>query len=150
MIRVSASAPTTAEPQRAWDLYADVAGSPDWVPFAERILSISGPAGLGQLYRERTRLLGVASDQTWEVIAWDPPRRQVQRSIAFGMESRLIIEIAPEDAGSRLTQSVELQSSLPRVVAWAHEALLGLVARHGIRVAVEAARARLDRGPLLG
>ena len=59
-LRVVASAIVRADPQAAWDLYADVPGSVEWVPFAEEILYLSGPAGLGQVYRERTRMLGAA------------------------------------------------------------------------------------------
>ena len=48
MRRIRASIRVNAPPQRVWELYADVEGSVDWVPFAEEILSVSGPAGLGQ------------------------------------------------------------------------------------------------------
>src|SRR6185503_21175185 len=54
-----------ASPRRVWDLYADVGGSVDWVPFAEEILFVSGPAGLGQVYRERTRLGGMSDVLEW-------------------------------------------------------------------------------------
>lgn len=147
-LRVSASAVVRAEPQAAWDLYADVPGSVDWVPFAEEILYLSGPAGLGQVYRERTRLLGSTGEQTWEIVEWDPPRLQVQQSTDMRMRSRLVVEIARIAGGNTLIrQSTELQSMLPRPIGWLHEAVFALVARYGIGRAVAAAKRRLeDRG----
>lgn len=55
MKRVGVAANLAAEPQRVWDLYADVERSVEWVPFMEEVDYISGPPGLGQVYRERTR-----------------------------------------------------------------------------------------------
>jgi hypothetical protein len=144
VIRVSASTVADAPLEAAWELYADVAGSVEWVPFAEEILWIDGRAGPGQRYRERTRLLGTSGEQSWEVVEWDPPRRQVQRSTDMRMESRLAIELQPTAGGTRITQSTELRSMLPRPLRWAHEAVFGLVARYGLGQAVAAARARLE------
>jgi hypothetical protein len=64
MHHLRASTWIDAPPQRVWDLYADVEGSVAWVPFAEEILSVSGPAGLGQVYRERTRLGGISMSRS--------------------------------------------------------------------------------------
>ena len=144
-LRVSAHAVVRADPQAAWDLYADVPGSVDWVPFAEEILYLSGPAGVGQVYRERTRLLGSTGEQTWEVVEWDPPRRQVQVSTDMRMRSRLAVEIARVAGGDTLIrQSTELRSMLPRPIGWLHEAVFALVARYGIGRAVAAAKRRLE------
>jgi hypothetical protein len=144
-LRVTASAIVRADPQVVWDLYADVQGSVDRVPFAEEILYVSGPAGLGQVYRERTRLLGSTGEQTWEVVEWDPPRRQAQVSTDMRMQSRLVIEIARVAGGDTLIrQSTELRSMLPRPIGWLHEAVFALVARYGIGRAVAAAKRRLE------
>lgn len=144
-LRVTASAAVRADPQAAWDLYADVNESTDWVPFAEEIPYVSGPAGIGQVYRERTRLLGATGEQTWRVAEWDPPRRQVQASTDLRMRSRLMIEVLPV-AGRRafVRQSTELRSMLSRPVGWLHEAVFALVARYGIGQAVAAAKRRLE------
>lgn len=136
-----------ASPQQVWDLYADVEGSVEWVPFAEEILFVSGPAGLGQVYRERTRLGGVADVAEWEVIEWDPPRRQVQRSTGKGMDSRLVIEVAPHGTGALARQEVILDSRAPWLFGWLHERLFGIVALRGIESAVSAAKARLESQP---
>jgi uncharacterized protein YndB with AHSA1/START domain len=133
-----------APPQRVWDLYADVEGSVEWVPFAEEILFVSGPAGLGQVYRERTTLGGISDVAEWTVIEWDPPRRQVQRSTDKGMDSRLMIAVEPDGAGTLARQEVILDSRAPGPLGWLHERIFGIVARRGIVAALAAAKARLE------
>ena len=133
-----------APPQQVWNLYADVHGSVDWVPFAEEILYVSGPAGLGQVYRERTRLGGISDVAEWTVIEWDPPRRQVQRSTGKGMDSRLGIAVEPSGGGTLARQEVILSSRAPGPVGWLHERIFSLVARRGIEGALAAAKAHLE------
>ena len=133
-----------APPQAVWDLYADVEGSVDWVPFAEEILFVSGPAGLGQVYRERTRLGGIADVAEWTVVEWDPPRRQVQRSTGKGMDSRLVIAVDADGTGSIARQEVILDSRAPGPLGWIHERLFGIVAGRGLGAALRAAKARLE------
>jgi Polyketide cyclase / dehydrase and lipid transport len=147
-LRVSAAARIDAPADVIWELYADVPGTVDWVPFTEEILEVVGPPGLGQRYTERTRLLGIADVAEWEIVAWDPPRRQVQASHGFGMASLLTIEIGPDPDGDGclVRQRAELRSRLIPPVGWLHEAAFSLVARHGLRRAVSAAKAHLEDG----
>ena len=145
MRRIAATIRIDAPARRVWDLYADVEGSVQWVPFAEEILSVSGPAGLGQVYRERTRLGGIADIAEWTVTEWDPPRRQVQRSTGKGMDSRLVIEVEPDGPGALARQAVILDSRAPGPLGWLHERIFGIVARRGIESALRAAKARLER-----
>ena len=144
MHRVGAAIRIAAPPQVVWDLYADVEGSVGWVPFAEEILFVSGPAGLGQVYRERTRLGGISDVAEWTVIEWDPPRRQVQRSTGKGMDSRLVIALEPDGVGTHARQEALLDSRAPGPIGWLHERLFGVVARRGIAAALTAAKARLE------
>lgn len=144
MRHLRASIRIDAPPQRVWDLYADVQGSVDWVPFAEEILFVSGPAGLGQVYRERTRLGGIADVAEWTVIEWDPPRRQVQQSLGKGMDSRLVIAVEPDGAGTIARQEVILDSRAPGLLGWLHERVFGIVAHRGIAAALRAAKDRLE------
>ena len=139
-----ASIRTEAPPRRVWDLYADVEGSVEWVPFVKEILFVSGPAGLGQVYRERTRFGGVSDVAEWTVIEWDPPRRQVQRSTGKGMDSRLVIVVEPDGAGAVARQEVLLESRAPGPLGWLHERVFGLVARRGIDAALAAAKRQLE------
>ena len=144
MHRIGASIRIDAPAQAAWDLYTDVERSVEWVPFAEEVLYVSGPAGLGQVYRERTRLGGISDVAEWTVIEWDPPRRQVQRSTGKRMDSRLMIEVAPDRAGCVVRQETILDSRAPGPLGWLHERVFGLVARRGIEAALAAAKARLE------
>ena len=146
MRHLRASIAIDAPPQAVWDLYADVERSVDWVPFAEEILYVSGPAGLGQVYRERTRLGGISDVAEWTVIEWDPPRRQVQRSTGKGMDSRLVIVVEGNGAGTMARQEVILDSRAPGPIGWLHERIFGIVARRGIVAALAAAKARLEGG----
>ena len=146
MHHLRASIRIEAQPQEVWDLYADVEGSVEWVPFAEEILFVSGPAGLGQVYRERTRLGGIADVAEWTVIEWDPPRRQVQRSTGKGMDSRLVITVQPDGTGAVARQEVILASRAPGPLGWLHERIFGAVARRGIAAALRAAKLRLEAG----
>jgi Polyketide cyclase / dehydrase and lipid transport len=114
------------------------------VPFAEEILDVSGPAGLGQVYRERTRLGGISDVAEWTVVEWDPPRRQVQRSTGKGAESRLVITVEPAAEGALARQDVILDSRAPGPIGWLHERLFGIVARRGIEAALAAAKRRLE------
>jgi hypothetical protein len=144
MRHLRASIRIDAHPQQAWDLYADVERSVEWVPFAEEILFVSGPAGLGQVYRERTRLGGISDVAEWTVIEWGPPRRQVQQSLGKGMDSRLVIEVEPSGAGSLVRQEAILDSRAPGPLGWLHERVFGIVARRGIVAALAAAKRRLE------
>lgn len=144
MRHLRASIRIDAPPQAVWDLYADVERSVEWVPFAEEILFVSGPAGLGQVYRERTRLGGISDIAEWTVIEWDPPRRQVQRSVGKRMDSRLVIAVEPSGSGSLARQEVILDSRAPGPIGWLHERVFGMVARRGIIAALAAAKARLE------
>jgi hypothetical protein len=145
MRHLRASIHIKAPPQAVWDLYADVHRSVEWVPFVEEILHVSGPAGLGQVYRERTRLAGISDVAEWTVIEWDPPRRQVQRSVGKGMDSRLVIAVEPSGEGALARQEVILDSRAPGPLGWLHERVFGVVARRGIVAALAAAKARLER-----
>ena len=144
MRHLRAAIEIAAPAQQVWDLYADVQGSVDWVPFAEEILYVSGPAGLGQVYRERTRLGGISDVAEWTIIEWDPPHRQVQRSSGKGMDSRLVIAVEPSGDGTLARQEVMLASRAPGPLGWLHERIFGIVARRGIVVALAAAKARLE------
>ncbi len=148
MHHLRASIRIEAAPQRVWDLYADVEGSVAWVPFAEEILSVSGPAGLGQVYRERTRLGGISDVAEWTIVEWDPPRRQVQRSLGKGMDSRLVIAVEPNGSGAIARQEVILDSRAPGPLGWLHERVFGVIARRGVEAALRAAKATLESKPV--
>jgi hypothetical protein len=146
MKRLVASSIVEASRERVWELYADVPATVDWLPFVEEVLYVSGPAGLGQVYRERTRFMGVSDVSTWRIVEWDAPRRQIHRSRAKLMATDLVVELEGAGERTRLQQAAVLRSSIPGVLGRLHEALLGFVAGSGLKQAVVAAKYRLERG----
>jgi polyketide cyclase/dehydrase/lipid transport protein len=144
MIRVASSLLINATPGRVWDLYADVPRSAEWVPFVEEVLDVSGAPGIGQVYRERTRLAGVTDVSEWRIIEWDPPRRQVQFSSSKKIDTRLMIEIESVGGASRVRETAILNSRLPPPFSWLHEALFSIVSRHGLRTALGGAKLYLE------
>jgi hypothetical protein len=149
MKRVVASEIVSQPPARVWELYADVSGSADWIPFVEEVLYMSGPAGLGQSYGERTRFMGMSSVSDWRIVEWDPLRRQVHRSTSTLMDMDLVIEIEAISDGSRVRQEALLHSKMP-LLGRAHEAVFGFVAGSGLKSAVAAAKLRLERADARG
>jgi hypothetical protein len=144
MKRVTASAIVDESPDRVWELYADIPGSVEWIPFVEEVLYVRGPSGLGQSYGERTRFLGMTNVSDWLIVEWDWPRRQVHRSTTRLMDTDLVIEIERIGDGTRLRQEAELHSKVP-LVGRLHEAVFGFVAGSGVKAAVAAAKHRLER-----
>ena len=146
MKRVAASILIAAPLERVWDLYADVEGSVRWVPFVEEILYVSGPAGPGQVYRERTRFGAIRNVTEWRVVEWDPPRRQVQRATGMNLETHLVLAFEPAGERTRARQEVVLRSALPPPLSWFQEQLVAMVSRRGIGQALRAAKRYLERG----
>lgn len=146
MKRLLASTIVASSRDRVWELYADVPGTVEWLPFVEEVLYVSGPAGLGQVYRERTRFMGVSDVSTWRVVEWDVPRRQIHRSRGRLMETDLVVELESAGERTRVRQGAVLRSSMPGMLGRLHEAVYGLVAGSGLRQAVVAAKYRMEGG----
>ena len=144
MKRLLASAVVNASPERVWELYADVAGTTDWVPFVEEVLYVRGPAGVGQSYRERTRLMGMSDVSEWLVVEWEAPRRQVHRSHNKLMDMDLVIELEAVGDRTRVQQQALLRSRMPGPMGRLHETVFGFVAVSGLKQAVGGAKRRLD------
>lgn len=144
MKRAEAKALIRAPAERVWDLYADLEGTPRWVPFVTAIISSSGPLEVGMVYRERTRLGGLSGVQEWRVVQLDPPRRRVETSSALGMASRLIIEMEPRDGETLLRQVSEIRSRLPGLLGRVHERIAARVATRAMAQAIEGAKSELE------
>lgn len=150
IIRATCTVP--APRTSVWGLYDDIANTPAWVPFSEEILYLSGPAAVGTVYRERTRLGGLSDVGEWTIVHHDAPRRQVHHSSDRRMDSSLVITMTEVGGQTRLAQVVILRSRLPGPLGRLHERLFSLVARTGVEGAVAAARAWFvhpaDHGPV--
>ena len=127
-------------------LDALVAITPDWVPFVSEILSVSpGRTGVGTVYREKTRLLGIPSVQEWRIVEHRPPREQVHASHDMGMDSRLTMTFVTRGSGTLLTQAVDLDSRLPGPLGWLHELLVAAVAGRSMASAIAGGKRMLER-----
>ncbi len=136
-----------ASREEVWQLYDDIEDTPRWVPFVREILYLSGPARVGTVYRERTRLAGVTSTQQWEIVEHRRPSRQVHVSEAFGIATRLIITFEGRGTGTWVHQAAEVRSSLWGPLGWLHETLFSIPARWGVAGAVTGAKRAFEGDP---
>lgn len=114
-IEVTASAVMPATPERVWELVSDTSRYADWIAGTAEVTRTDGPAREGSTYDEVNPIIGPWRAKTrWTVIEFDPPRRQVHRSvdIPFASEFLVIIEIAPSGAGSEATFTLQAEPSL--------------------------------------
>jgi hypothetical protein len=146
MRRVEAEALVGARREEVWQLYDDIEGTPRWVPFVDEILYVSGPARVGCVYRERTRLAGIRATEQWEIVEHRPLTRQVHVSFAHSMESALVITFEARGTGTWVHQAAELRSQLGGPLGWLHELLAAFPAGHGVRSAVAAAKRAFEEG----
>jgi hypothetical protein len=147
MRRVEAEALVGASRDEVWALYDDIAGTPRWVPFVEEVVYVSGPARVGTVYRERTRLAGLSDVGQWEIVEHRRPVRQVHVSFDKGLASRLIITFEARGTGTWVHQAAELRSRLWGPIGWLHEAIAIFPAGHGVRAAVAGAKRAFEGDP---
>ena len=147
MRRVEAEALVGASRDEVWDLYDDIAGTPRWVPFVEEIIYVSGPARVGTVYRERTRLAGLAATGQWEIVEHRRPVRQVHRSSGRTLASTLTIVFEARGTGTWVHQAAEIRSRLWGPLGWVHELVAIIPAGWGVRAAVAGAKRTFEGDP---
>ena len=140
MRRVEAEALVGASRDEVWALYDDIAGTPRWMPYVDAVVYVSGPARVGTVYRERTRLAGVHDTGQWEIVEHRRPVRQVHVSSDKGLESRLIITFEGRGTGTWVHEAVELRSRLWGPLGWLHELVASVPGGVGVRAAVAGAK----------
>jgi hypothetical protein len=147
MRRVTADALVGASRDEIWDLYDDIAGMPRWVPFVREIQYVSGPARVGTVYRERTRIAGMPSTAQWEIVEYRPPERQRHANRAGSLERTRIIAFEARGSGTWVHQAVELRSTLWGPIGWLHELLAGIPAGWELQSWTAAAKQRFEGSP---
>jgi hypothetical protein len=145
--RVEAEALVGASRDEVWQLYDDIEGTPLWVPFVRDILYVSGPARVGTVYRERTRLMGVPGTQQWEIVEHRRMSRQVHLSEGFGIETALVITFEGRGTGTWVHEAAELRSRLWGPFGWLHEWLMSIPAAWGVSAAVAGAKRAFEGDP---
>ncbi len=136
-----------ASRDQVWELYDDIAGRPRWVPSVREILYVSGPARVGTVYRERTRVLGVPGTAQWEVVEHRRPVRQVHRSLGDPLEWTRVITFEARGSGTWIHQAAELRSSLPGPAGFLHELFAVVPAGRVVRSAVAGAKRVFEGDP---
>jgi hypothetical protein len=147
MRRAEADALVGASRDEVWELYDDIAGMPRWVPFVREILYVSGPARLGTVYRERTRMAGIPGRTQWEITEHRRPVRQVHGSAGERIDRRKVITFEARGSGTWVHQSIEVRSSLWGPVGWLHELLAVFPAGWAVRSTAAGAKRAFEGDP---
>ena len=147
MRRVEAAALVGASRDEVWELYDDIAGTPRWVPFVREILYVSGPARVGTVYRERTRVMGVPGAAQWEITEHRRPVRQVHRSDAGTLTRARTVTFEARGSGTWVRQAAEIRSTLWGPIGFLHELLAVFPAGVTVRSAVAGAKRAFEGNP---
>lgn len=110
MGRVSASIEVNAPPESVWALMSDPRRYPDFVTATQRMLEVpAGDFGVGSEYREYGGVPPFLSESAWKVTRFEPMRVQTHLGDDGRMRLSLDIELAPIEAGTRLTMALGLE-----------------------------------------
>ncbi len=147
MRRVEAAALVGASRDEIWDLYDDIAGTPRWVPAVQEIQYVSGPAHVGTVYRERTRVMGIPATAQWEITEHRRPVRQVHVSDAGMLERARIITFEARGSGTWVRLATEIRSTLWGPLGLMHELLAVVPAGWAVRSAAAGAKRAFEGNP---
>lgn len=118
MGRAEAFAIINAPLQSVWDALNDYAHTPEWVVGLEKAEQITpGPVGVGTIYEDHNRLGPFPQVTPWRVTVFEPMSRQVHESRSAVLPSTFALKLAPVEAGTRLTMTVDFRF-LPRLGAF--------------------------------
>ncbi|HYO42109.1 MAG TPA: SRPBCC family protein [Candidatus Limnocylindrales bacterium] len=147
MRRVEAAALVGASRDEVWDLYDDIAGTSRWVPAVREILYVSGPARVGTIYRERTRVMLIPDTAQWEVTEHRRPVRQVHVCEGGTLERARVITFEARGSGTWVRQTTEIRSALWGPLGFLHELLAVFPAGWTVRSAVAGAKRAFEGDP---
>jgi uncharacterized protein YndB with AHSA1/START domain len=82
---------------------------PQWTSHLERY-EPEGAVGPGSTIRQRLEVSGQTFDVAMEVVRYDPPRAAQTRFSTNGVDIEAHYTLAPDGAGTRLTQSLEAKA----------------------------------------
>lgn len=147
MRRAEADALVGASRDEVWELWDDIAATPRWVPSVREIRYVSGPARVGTVYRERTRVAGVAGTTQWEITEHRRPVRQVHVSTGESLDRRKVTTFEARGSGTWVRHSTEVTSSLRGPLGWLHELLAVFPAGWVVRSTVAGAKRAFEGRP---
>ena len=111
MARITVATNIQAPLQKVWDFTNDMQRMPEWVTFADELISVSdGPVGLGTVYRERGGVGPIKSVSEWSITEFEPPHRQVHIGDLGIMKPVLTMTLEPTSGGVIFRQDMEFQA----------------------------------------
>jgi uncharacterized protein YndB with AHSA1/START domain len=140
MRRIVAETLIGASKDEVWALLDDLAGMPRWLARVRAVTSISGPAHVGTMYRERTTILGIPSARDWEITEHRKPTRQVRVAEDGGLRRQMTLVLEPRGTGTLLHATMELQTIMPGPAGALLEMAASLTAAWGIRTFTESVK----------
>jgi uncharacterized protein YndB with AHSA1/START domain len=147
MRRIVAEVLIGASKDEVWALLDDLAGMPRWLARVRAVTSISGPAHVGTMYRERTSILGIPSARDWEITEHRKPTRQVRVAEDGGLRRKMTLVLEPRGTGTLLHATLELQTIMPGPAGALLEMAAALTAAWGIRTFAESAKRAFEDSP---
>ena len=104
MAHGEASIHIDSPPEVVFDFVADAANNPHWRKNVIRTEWLdNGSMRVGRRGRQTARLLGREWTVVAEVVAWDPPRSAVWRTIQGPVAVRSWVRVEPDGTGSRVS-----------------------------------------------
>lgn len=109
MAKVTVEADAKADPQRVWDVVADLSRTPEWNTMHEGFVGDLPPSlGEGVTYRQKVKLMGMPAEMAWRVVAADAPGRLEQSGDGpMGVKAKNLFVIEKADGGSHITYEME-------------------------------------------
>jgi Polyketide cyclase / dehydrase and lipid transport len=147
MRRIEAEALVGASRDEVWDLYDDIAGEPRWMPGVRSVLYVSGPARVGTVYREQTRVFGFPATAQWEVVEHRRPTLQVRETADAWMRRTLTLTFEGRGTGTRVHHELVLRSRLWGPLGWLHEQLAAAVSGAELHAIAAGAKRAFEGDP---
>ena len=114
-LEVTASAMVPAPPDQVFGLISETARYSEWVTGTDAVTRTDGPASEGSTYDEVNPILGPWKAKThWRVAEHEAPRRSRHETgdIPLSSHFEVVMQVAPEGDGSRVTITLSGQPSL--------------------------------------
>ena len=111
MARITVATKIQAPLEKVWDFTNDMQRMPEWVTFADELISISdGPVRVGTVYRERGGVGPIKSVSEWRITEFEPPHRQVHIGDLGIMKPALTMTSEPTSGGVVFQQDMEFRA----------------------------------------
>jgi carbon monoxide dehydrogenase subunit G len=114
-LEVTASAMVPARPDQVFGLISETARYPEWVTGTDAVTRTDGPAREGSTYDEINPILGPWRAKThWRVVEHEAPHRSRHETgdIPLSRHFQVVMEVAPEGDGSRVTITLRGEPSM--------------------------------------